>query len=1113
MPFFSIVIPAYKNEEYLGECIESILGQSFDDWEAIVVIDGSPDNSLAVVKKYAATDNRIKIINKIKNEGTHLARRSGVLASSGEFIYLLDADDRLSDEALGALASALNETDADVLHYGINVIGVDINEHDRVSFESYINKPVDDLCGIEICQAAFDSKMGFQQDWRITQRVFKSDLIKRAFIAMTEDRLGRAQDGYEYFVVSSLSNKQITRNDIVALDYYYGRGVNADSELTAASFLESADHFQKTIDAINDYAAGNDALLSVARSGSEKLYDLVMNDWLMRLSNRNQLAVLPELSAIIGGFELAKQLSRLARDKSYESLMSGSQFDSCAPYISWLKEAQIYSRDAKCNSDGKNPYMADARKHVAALGLTSFKKTNDKRIIADLEVILGRATAAKELYLMIRDDAYRIYSQELPVDSLAIYYEWLGLADSVAGECDELELSSIRHEAVLHLNEIEHRMGYCATDVENTTPALSRDYEKQDIRIFVTTHKDVNLFHSNILQPVQVGASTPRRRLLWALQDDNGVNISQNNAMFCELTTQYWAWKNVEARYYGFCHYRRYFDFSSEMHLENPYGEVMDGFIDWDSQKRYGLDDKTIAENVYGFDVITTGIKDLKSFPENYSTPYDHYSRAPYLKIEDLDRLLAIVKIRHPDYSEDVDSYISGHFTCFCNMYIMRKELFFRYCEWMFPLLEEFCKGWDTSKLSHETLRTPGHLSERLFNIWLMHEKRVHPSLKHKQVQCVHFEHPEHLSEPTLGPIDGKGKPVVPVVFSADNNYVPMVTTTVCSMLENASKDCFYDVIILEKDFTERNKTIMSDFFSRYENSCVRFVNVAGIMKAYDLQTSNEHISVETYYRFLIQKVLPGYKKVLYLDSDLVVEGDISDLFATELGDNLIGAARDIDYLGNLNMNDSERIKYSEKVLGLKNPYDYFQAGVLVLNTAEMRKLHPFQKWLEIAAEPKYIYDDQDILNAHCQGRVTYLDNEWNVMNDCGGRIKKVFSFAPADVFDSYMAAYSAPKILHYAGFEKPWKPGPCDMSEAYWRYARLTPFYEMILGMKFADKMQVNNEIKFAIDTLEHRLVTPARAISETSPLRKLFDGVLPYGSRRREVAKSVVRKMRGRK
>ena len=122
---------------------------------------------------------------------------------------------------------------------------------------------------------------------------------------------------------------------------------------------------------------------------------------------------------------------------------------------------------------------------------------------------------------------------------------------------------------------------------------------------------------------------------------------------------------------------------------------------------------------------------------------------------------------------------------------------------------------------------------------------------------------------------------------------------------------------------------------------------------------------------------------------------------------------------------------------------------MLVLNTAETRKLHPFETWLELASNSEYLYDDQDILNAECQGRVKYLDTAWNVMVNCDNRFKKVFSFAPANMFDDFMRAYADPKIVHYAGYEKPWKPGPCDMEELYWSYARRTPFYEQLHGVR----------------------------------------------------------------
>ncbi|MSL72264.1 DUF4422 domain-containing protein, partial [Escherichia coli] len=120
-----------------------------------------------------------------------------------------------------------------------------------------------------------------------------------------------------------------------------------------------------------------------------------------------------------------------------------------------------------------------------------------------------------------------------------------------------------------------------------------QNYDKQNIRIFVTTHKNVNTFDSKIMQPVQVGPKN--YRFPWAFHDDEGENISNLNPRYCELTTQYWAWKNEDADYYGFCHYRRYFDFTDTPHKENDYGEINDSYIDSRTIAEYGIKDKAIA--------------------------------------------------------------------------------------------------------------------------------------------------------------------------------------------------------------------------------------------------------------------------------------------------------------------------------------------------------------------------------------------------------------------------------------------------------------------------------------------------------------------------------------
>ena len=410
------------------------------------------------------------------------------------------------------------------------------------------------------------------------------------------------------------------------------------------------------------------------------------------------------------------------------------------------------------------------------------------------------------------------------------------------------------------------------------------------------------------------------------------------------------------------------------------------------------------------------------------------------------------------------------------------------------------------SLYSKEGLRTPGHLAERLLNIYLLHHERIGAGWKIKQLQCVHFTKPDRYYLPMALSCGNDNRPVIPVVFASDNNYVPMVTTTIYSMLRNASDAYRYDIVVLHEGIEWENQERMKAFFGQFENAGLQFCDVSRFVDQYELTTNNPHISNETYYRFLIQELLPYYSKVLYLESDLIVKGDVAELFSVDLGDNLLAAVRDVDYCGNLNMKDGVRMRYTKEVLGMRQPYDYFQAGVLVLNTKAMRKLHPMEKWFEFASDDRYIYNDQDILNAYCQGRVKYLDYDWNVMTDCFGRIGNVFSFAPCAIFDAFNDSRNHEKIVHYAGAQKPWKMMGCDRFDLYWEYAKDTPFYVQLSSMLHTEAVKPMIAEQVAID--DHECV-----VSGDSPLRKIVDPIAPFGSRRREVLKSIGRAARGLK
>ena len=111
MPKFSIIVPVYKVEKYIRECLESLINQNFKDFEVILVDDASPDGSGAICDEYALKDGRIKVIHKPENEGLGNARKSGVEAASGKWLCYVDSDDWLEENALEYCSENINESD------------------------------------------------------------------------------------------------------------------------------------------------------------------------------------------------------------------------------------------------------------------------------------------------------------------------------------------------------------------------------------------------------------------------------------------------------------------------------------------------------------------------------------------------------------------------------------------------------------------------------------------------------------------------------------------------------------------------------------------------------------------------------------------------------------------------------------------------------------------------------------------------------------------------------------------------------------------------------------------------------------------------------------------
>jgi lipopolysaccharide biosynthesis glycosyltransferase len=632
------------------------------------------------------------------------------------------------------------------------------------------------------------------------------------------------------------------------------------------------------------------------------------------------------------------------------------------------------------------------------------------------------------------------------------------------------------------------------------------------VKIFVSHRIDSESFTPDnpLYMPVRCGAVFDKRKFKPNIRgDDTGRNISEKRPLYSELTVQYWAWKNIKADYYGFCHYRRYFSFKQpEKQTPGVFANVEFDFFDDNLISQINVDADFIVKKMNGSPIALTTLFDTRSV--NADTVYEQYKTTPRLFAKDLDALLEVVHDLSPQFDEAASEYMNSRFFYPCNMFIMKRRFFFRYCEWLFPILAECENRIDTSTYSEEELRGVGHLGERCLGIFYTYINQ------NEKIKAVFFQR-LLIWNPSVGikPCPRSKNPVT-VVTASSNYYIPYVGVMLKSLLEKTTRDRNYEIFVLHTDVSEVNQKKIKALTKDYPNATIDFydmrLDISGL--AFKCSEWVGHISVETFYRTLLHRVFAAYEKLIYLDGDEIVRADIGDFFDADVSGCLLRACLDPDFIGMYYLYPESK-EYTETVLKIKDPLKYFQGGVLLINIKKFRKTFGDYDLAERAVARKYRWVDQDVLNVACYGRAAFADMSWNVMTQHKWDRVGVIRQAPFNISKQYLAAREAPKIIHYAGAEKPWYNPEMDFASDFWEVARQSPFYETLLNRQAheAAVYQARNEIANGVSlkallkrSVENRLYALRNiAIRILSPF-------FPSGTRRRAWLKRVYEKLRGR-
>ena len=277
----------------------------------------------------------------------------------------------------------------------------------------------------------------------------------------------------------------------------------------------------------------------------------------------------------------------------------------------------------------------------------------------------------------------------------------------------------------------------------------------------------------------------------------------------------------------------------------------------------------------------------------------------------------------------------------------------------------------------------------------------------------------------------------IQIFYACDKKFLKYTVVSLTSLMENASKQHRYCVHILHTDIDV--KTQESVKAMENDNFSIVFDDVAAYLTSMkDKLPIRDYYTKTTYFRLFIAEMYPDVKKAIYLDSDTVVPGDISRLYAVDVRDHYLGACVEqvmaqTDVYGT----------YVERVLGIDRRR-FFNAGVLLINCKRFRKDYVLEQFLELLhVYPFVVTQDEDYLNVICQGKVKYLDPCWNV-----------------ETYGEQLCQPGQCCVIHYIMTNKPWHYKGGLYEPLFWKYAAKTPYYQELLSERdnYTDEQKEND-------------------------------------------------------
>lgn len=298
-------------------------------------------------------------------------------------------------------------------------------------------------------------------------------------------------------------------------------------------------------------------------------------------------------------------------------------------------------------------------------------------------------------------------------------------------------------------------------------------------------------------------------------------------------------------------------------------------------------------------------------------------------------------------------------------------------------------------------------------------------------------------------PVDFTGN-VKTFAFSFDEKYVKYFSVTLLSLIAHSNPESRYEIIVFYDWLSREKKEIVKGLLP--VNFSIRFICVTAYVNEIfgDIKSkvSSKNWDVSTFYDILVPLLMPEYERVLYCDSDIIFKDCPDEIFNIPFDGKKLIAVKDTVQLAILKHTEDKflqnQVAFINQDIGIQDLRYYFNGGVLLFNNREIEREEYLDRALQALSFPLLPTADQDALNFIFKDEVKIISQRYNFQYHLLNGLSD--NDLNNSIASEYFAAGRDPVIVHYTTAAKPWKKPSCALGNLFWKYAKLSPFYEEII-------------------------------------------------------------------